>query len=270
MSDIRYFTKAGCLSPEAFKAIRKEDLCEENWELIDEHIKECEFCSEALEGILLSESFDQSLEELQDNITKKSIAKQLNLGRVLPYIAVAASAGLLFVVYSVVINYGKNSYVVENDITEKVANEDFYRPLPDTSNYPVASEEESYLTNNEKKVLFSGSKSSGEKYSDVVFTFVEQMPEFPGGIVELDEFIKKEVARAEKEYGIRSCGKVMIGFMVDNNGKVKNPVIVDGGSRKLNKIAVSIIKKLPNWKPGYQSGEAVNVSFTLPVRFENC
>ena len=101
-----------------------------------------------------------------------------------------------------------------------------------------------------------------------VFFIVEKMPEFPGGEIALHNFISGAIQYPEiaKENGI--SGKVYVTLVIDNTGKVKNPVIARGVDPALDKEALRVVNSLPDWTPGMQRGKPVNVSYTLPVEFK--
>jgi outer membrane biosynthesis protein TonB len=40
-----------------------------------------------------------------------------------------------------------------------------------------------------------------------------------------------------------------------------------GVDPSLDQEALRVVNSLPEWKPGYQRGEAVNVSYTVPFNF---
>lgn len=101
-----------------------------------------------------------------------------------------------------------------------------------------------------------------------VFTFVEIMPSFPGGEEALSKFLQKNLRypHLAQETGIE--GKVFVQFVVDTEGKVSEVQAV--GARKgggLEEEAVRVVKLMPNWKPGKQSGRAVSVRYNLPIGF---
>lgn len=103
---------------------------------------------------------------------------------------------------------------------------------------------------------------------DTVFGVVEEMPEFPGGMRALMDYLKKEIHYPKKclKEGIE--GRTFINFVVSSTGKIKNvKVTKSSGNKKLDKEAVRVVKKMPRWIPGKQSGKSVNVRFTLPVTF---
>ncbi|MDP2335341.1 MAG: TonB family protein, partial [Bacteroidota bacterium] len=105
-----------------------------------------------------------------------------------------------------------------------------------------------------------------KKVSDV-FTVVEEMPEFPGGMEALKAFIiatmKYPVAALEK--GIQ--GKVYVNFVVTKIGSVAKAKVVRGVDPSLDNEAIRVVEGMPNWKPGSQNGENVDVSYTVPVNF---
>ena len=76
-----------------------------------------------------------------------------------------------------------------------------------------------------------------------------------------------EYPEFEKEAGIQ--GKVTVGFVVEKDGSVTNVEVAKGpkGGKNLNKEALRVVKMMPNWAPGKQSGRAVRVKFYLPVKF---
>ncbi len=101
-----------------------------------------------------------------------------------------------------------------------------------------------------------------------VFFIVENMPEFPGGQLELRKHIAQNVKYPEiaKENGIQ--GKVFVQFVVNQNGEVEDAKVVRGVDPSLDKEAIRVINNLPKWTPGSQRGKPVKVSFTVPINFQ--
>lgn len=102
---------------------------------------------------------------------------------------------------------------------------------------------------------------------DITYTVVEQMPEFPGGQMAMLEFLRKNIKypNQAREYNI--SGNVVVKFVVDKSGNVKDPEILKGIGYGCDDEALRVISSMPQWKPGYQNGKAVNVNFHLPVSF---
>ncbi len=94
------------------------------------------------------------------------------------------------------------------------------------------------------------------------------MPEFPGSMIALMDFIENNIqypVEAQKK-GIR--GRVAVQFIVDEDGCVIEPNIVRSVEPSLDEEALRIIKNLPKWKPGTLHGKAVKVKYTVPVAFK--
>jgi len=101
-----------------------------------------------------------------------------------------------------------------------------------------------------------------------VFVVVEDMPEYPGGLIGLQKWINKNVRYPviAQENGI--TGRVFVTFVVNKQGKVEQAKIVRGVDPSLDKEALRVINKMMKWKPGKQRGKAVKVSFTVPINFQ--
>ena len=101
-----------------------------------------------------------------------------------------------------------------------------------------------------------------------IFTIVEEMPEYPGGIAAAMKWIANELKypAIAQENGVQ--GRVTVRFTINADGSVVDPVVVRGVDPHLDKEALRVIGKMPKWKPGKQRGKAVRVSYNLPVRFK--
>ena len=99
------------------------------------------------------------------------------------------------------------------------------------------------------------------------FEVVEQNPEFPGGIAELNKFLSDNIRYPviAQENGIQ--GRVIIRFVVSRTGDISNVEVLRGVDPSLDREAVRVVESMPRWIPGRQRGRAVPVYFTLPVHF---
>lgn len=100
-----------------------------------------------------------------------------------------------------------------------------------------------------------------------VFFIVEDMPEFPGGDDALRKYIANKVKYPEDAVKNGIQGKVYVTFVVSKDGSVANAKVVRGVDSSLDQEALRVIRELPKWKPGYQKGVPVNVSYTVPINF---
>lgn len=101
-----------------------------------------------------------------------------------------------------------------------------------------------------------------------VFTLVEHPPVFKGGEDSLAHYLSRHIRypRVAMENGIK--GTVYVQFVIDKDGTVKQPKTVGaelGGG--LEEEAIRVVKSMPKWTPGKQSGRNVAVQFILPIHY---
>lgn len=103
--------------------------------------------------------------------------------------------------------------------------------------------------------------------TQVIFTIVEKMPQFPGGEIGLAEYLEKNIVYPDTalQHGIQ--GKLYITFLIDELGNVTKPKIIRGIGGGCDEEAIRVIQAMPRWTPGMQNGRAVKVQYNLPIRF---
>ncbi|ARA93177.1 hypothetical protein AWN76_008400 [Rhodothermaceae bacterium RA] len=95
-----------------------------------------------------------------------------------------------------------------------------------------------------------------------VFVRVEEMPELIGGLQVLERQLRyPEIAR---KAGIE--GRVIVQFVVDETGRVVDPVVVRGIGAGCDEEAVRLVKQA-RFKPGKDKGQVVPVKMSLPITF---
>lgn len=108
------------------------------------------------------------------------------------------------------------------------------------------------------------------KKGEKIFHKVKQMPKFNNGIAsdEFNEYLSENIRILKDSANNEIEGTVLIQFIVDESGMVKDPVIVSGANPALNREALRVVRSSPPWNPGKKRGENVKVIFTFPVIFE--
>jgi TonB family protein len=109
---------------------------------------------------------------------------------------------------------------------------------------------------------------TGNVKPPIVYTIVELMPEYAGGETALFKFIQENVQYPAYERDNDIQGRVIVGFVVYEDGSIHDVVVKRGVSEGLNNEAVRVIKMMPNFKPGKQQGKAVRVAYVLPIVFK--
>ena len=66
----------------------------------------------------------------------------------------------------------------------------------------------------------------------------------------------------------RSDGKVVVEFIVDKSGNVKDVTVVRSVTAALDDEAVKVVSSSPKWKPAELRGEKVSVRISIPIEFK--
>lgn len=106
-----------------------------------------------------------------------------------------------------------------------------------------------------------------EVEEDVIFTVVEDQPQFPGGEEARQRFLEENLRYPQmaREAGIQ--GTVFVTFVVETDGSVTDVQILRGIGGGCDREAVRVVEMMPRWEPGRQRGQPVRVQFNMPIRF---
>jgi len=100
-----------------------------------------------------------------------------------------------------------------------------------------------------------------------VFTSVEQVPEFPGGLMAFGRFLSSNIKYPKADFDNGTQGRVIVTFIVEKDGSLSTMKITRGISESLDNESLRVLKLSPNWKPGIQNGRPVRVQYSVPVSF---
>lgn len=107
-----------------------------------------------------------------------------------------------------------------------------------------------------------------DRIDDEIFTVAETMPEYPGGMGKLTEYLESNLRypREARENGIE--GRVFVRFVVEKDGSITNASVARSIGWGCDEEALRLVRTMSKWIPGKQRGQAVRVSYVLPVRFK--
>lgn len=105
-------------------------------------------------------------------------------------------------------------------------------------------------------------KEEEDADEDEVFIIVENKPELIGGMASLQR--KVEYPKVAQQAGIE--GRVVVQFIVDEQGNVVDPKVIRGIGGGCDQEALRVIKTA-EFRPGTQRGRPVKVQYTLPINF---
>ena len=108
-----------------------------------------------------------------------------------------------------------------------------------------------------------------EKTEDTnqIFTNVEVLPTFPGGLEQFGKFLSKNLRYPNLARENNIGGRVTVSFVIETNGELTNLKVLRGIGAGCDEEAIRVIKKSPLWSPGYQNGRTVRVSYIMPIVF---
>jgi protein TonB len=116
-----------------------------------------------------------------------------------------------------------------------------------------------------------------------VYTVVEQMPEYVGGLGALNAYIMENLKypEAAREAGLQ--GTFYTQFIVNADGSVSDVQVLkstfkDDGAhaveiptavvQKCSDEAIRVVQSMPKWVPGKQDGKNVRVKYVVPIKFQ--
>jgi TonB family protein len=117
-------------------------------------------------------------------------------------------------------------------------------------------------------VQSSLAQDTAKKASDNhAITSVKRRPIFDGGTSAFNKYIIKNLKYPEVAKIIRLSGKVIVSFMVDSDGSVKDAKPVNCLGAGCESEAVNVISSMPKWTPGIKDGMPVRVQYWVPINF---
>lgn len=120
---------------------------------------------------------------------------------------------------------------------------------------------------------------------DSVYLTVDKIPEFPGGMDKMMEFISSNIHYPTNAIKEKITGRVTLRFIVEKDGSIQtvyrhnakynlpNPTDVITNEtqdifNEMEQAAIRVVKSMPKWNPGEFKKEVVRTSLILPIMFE--
>jgi TonB family protein len=95
----------------------------------------------------------------------------------------------------------------------------------------------------------------------------EEQPDFPGGVNQMVEFVRKNLVYPDSANIARIAGTVYVEFIVNPDGHLSDFKVLRSVHYLLDKEAVRVIKSFPNWIPGSTNDLPIKVRVSMPIRF---
>lgn len=121
--------------------------------------------------------------------------------------------------------------------------------------------------------FLGGILGNNDKYhpqgEDEVFSGnVDKMPEYPGGVDALMDYLRGNLKYPESAKNNKQEGRVFVQFVVEKDGSLSSFTVLRGVSDELDAEAIRVLKAMPKWKPGMNDGKPVRVQFVMPFNFK--
>ena len=116
------------------------------------------------------------------------------------------------------------------------------------------------MTANAQKTVVSQSKQN-------VYDVVEQMPEYPGGMPAMIEFLQTNLNYPKDAKKQNVGGRILVMVVVEADGSISNVRVAKKVFPSLDAEALRVVKAMPKWNPGKEKGKPVRVNFSLPIVF---
>ena len=145
--------------------------------------------------------------------------------------------------------------IVDDDI---IIEEDIFIETEDDATFAV--EIRDYINYDDEEAV---------EEEEIPLAIVEEKPTFMGG--DENTFTKWVLERiiypaAAQENGVD--GRVVLSFIVDADGFVKDVTVLRGVDPSIDKEAIRVISSSPKWKPGRQRDRNVKVRYNFPLNFQ--
>ena len=172
-----------------------------------------------------------------------------------------------------------NSSAVASVISD-MENASVFPQEQSVANTPIAMETEAVDNSADKVTNFSADNeisagnsaapvaASVPKDKDEVFTAVDKLPEYPGGMNAMMTFLMQNVRYPENAMKNNIQGRVIVKFVVGKDGKIGDVSVVRGVDPEIDAEAVRAVKSMPAWIPGENNGTPVATYYHLPVAFK--
>lgn len=100
-----------------------------------------------------------------------------------------------------------------------------------------------------------------------VYDVVEEMPQFPGGVGKMMEYLSVNLRypKEAEEKGLQ--GRVIANFVIEPDGSITNAKVVKPLDPALDAEALRLVNGMPKWTPGKQDGVPMRVKYTIPITF---
>lgn len=112
-----------------------------------------------------------------------------------------------------------------------------------------------------------GVLDGGDDADEEIYTFVQEVPAFPGGETARKLFIQQNLVYPRLAIQNKIQGIVYVSFVVEKDGRISSSKVVQGIGAGCDEEAIRVVNMMPKWKPGKRQGHEVRVQIIMPLNF---
>lgn len=106
------------------------------------------------------------------------------------------------------------------------------------------------------------------KNSTRIYSVVEEMPEYPGGMKAFVNYLKRKLVYPPQAKKENLEGVVAVQFVIEKDGRITSPTVVRSLRADMDSAALTAIRNMPNWIPAREHGMRVRCKYSVPVQFK--
>ena len=99
------------------------------------------------------------------------------------------------------------------------------------------------------------------------FRVVEELPQFPGGAVEMMKWLTKNLKYPASAQQRKVQGRVVAQFIVEKDGSVTHLQVTQKLDPACDREAMRVLRMMPKWKAGVQNDQPCRTMVCIPIVF---
>ncbi len=107
-----------------------------------------------------------------------------------------------------------------------------------------------------------------DNLEDQVYVIVDQMPEFPGGVQQMYDYMIELFVFPDDAISNGVKGTIHLDFIVEKDGSLSDIKVLRGIGQGCDEEAVRVLETMPAWTPGMHEGQVVRVAYKMPLFIE--
>ena len=100
------------------------------------------------------------------------------------------------------------------------------------------------------------------------FRVVRDLPQFPGGAVELMRWLTKNLRYPKSVQQRKIQGRVVTQFIVNTDGSISDIRVVEKLDPLCDREALRVLRMMPKWKPGIENDAPCRTLVCIPIVFK--